>query len=60
MLIVWRGQSIVSDAARVPGSGEGEDGESSQDRYWDPRSRTSFRFDHLSLVRLSALATALS
>ena len=58
MLIVWRGQSIVSDAARIPGSGEGEDGESSQDRYWDPRSRTSFRFDHLSLVRLPAPVTA--
>ncbi|KAI8978836.1 F-actin capping protein alpha subunit [Trametes punicea] len=42
-------QSIVSDAARIPsGSADTED-EQSQDRYWDPRSRTSFRFDHLSL-----------
>ncbi|PIL22881.1 hypothetical protein GSI_15577 [Ganoderma sinense ZZ0214-1] len=44
-------QSIVSEAARVEssGDGEGEDEAASQDRYWDPRSRTSFRFDHLSL-----------
>ncbi|KDQ62571.1 hypothetical protein JAAARDRAFT_464473 [Jaapia argillacea MUCL 33604] len=35
-------QSIVSDAAQL----EGEEGE---ERFWDPRSRTSFRFDHLSL-----------
>ncbi|KAI1794825.1 F-actin-capping protein subunit alpha [Ganoderma leucocontextum] len=42
-------QSIVSEAAKVLGSGEVEDEEASQDRYWDPRSRTSFRFDHLSL-----------
>ncbi|KAH9911499.1 F-actin-capping protein subunit alpha [Fomitopsis serialis] len=41
-------QSIVSEAARVSnlnGEGEGEQ----LDRFWDPRSRTSFRFDHLSL-----------
>ncbi|KAI0700035.1 F-actin-capping protein subunit alpha [Cerioporus squamosus] len=42
-------QSIVSDAARIPSSSEEADGEASLDRYWDPRSRTSFRFDHLSL-----------
>ncbi|KAI0669191.1 F-actin capping protein alpha subunit [Trametes maxima] len=42
-------QSIVSDAARIPSSSESEDDEQSQDRFWDPRSRTSFRFDHLSL-----------
>ena len=37
----------------MPSSGEDEsqDEDASQDRYWDPRSRTSFRFDHLSLVR---------
>ncbi len=28
------------------------------DRYWDPRSRTSFRFDHLSLVRPPLTASA--
>ncbi|OJT08057.1 F-actin-capping protein subunit alpha [Trametes pubescens] len=42
-------QSIVSDAARVPSGSSDEDDEQSQDRYWDPRSRTSFRFDHLTL-----------
>ncbi|KAI0916785.1 hypothetical protein AcW1_007855 [Taiwanofungus camphoratus] len=42
-------QSIVSDAAKtIKLKGEGEEGEES-DRFWDPRSRTSFRFDHLSL-----------
>ena len=25
--------------------------EEETDRFWDPRSRTSFRFDHLTLVR---------
>src|ERR1700722_6513755 len=38
-------QSIVSEAARLPTS-EGE-----QERFLDPRSMTSFEFDHLSLVR---------
>ncbi|KAI0357385.1 F-actin capping protein alpha subunit [Trametes cingulata] len=42
-------QSIVSEAARIPSGNGEEDEEQSQDRYWDPRSRTSFRFDHLSL-----------
>ncbi|OSD07566.1 F-actin capping protein alpha subunit [Trametes coccinea BRFM310] len=42
-------QSIVSEAARIPSGSADEDDEQSQDRYWDPRSRTSFRFDHLSL-----------
>ncbi|KAI0647727.1 F-actin capping protein alpha subunit [Trametes meyenii] len=42
-------QSIVSEAARIPSSSSSEDDEQSQDRFWDPRSRTSFRFDHLSL-----------
>ncbi|KZT09326.1 F-actin capping protein, alpha subunit [Laetiporus sulphureus 93-53] len=45
-------QSIISEAARVSRlSAEGEDeGEDEEiDRFWDPRSRTSFRFDHLSL-----------
>lgn len=41
------GQCIVSEAARV---GAGEEGEERGDRFWDPRSRTSFRFDHLALV----------
>ncbi|PCH39763.1 F-actin capping protein alpha subunit [Wolfiporia cocos MD-104 SS10] len=42
-------QSIISEAARISKpSTEGEETEES-DRFWDPRSRTSFRFDHLSL-----------
>ncbi|KIP04661.1 hypothetical protein PHLGIDRAFT_129345 [Phlebiopsis gigantea 11061_1 CR5-6] len=39
-------QCIVSEAARVEGS---EESEEPRDRFWDPRSRTSFRFDHLAL-----------
>ncbi|KAI0755283.1 F-actin-capping protein subunit alpha [Daedaleopsis nitida] len=42
-------QSIVSEAARIASSSGDADEEGAQDRYWDPRSRTSFRFDHLSL-----------
>ncbi|EPS98463.1 F-actin capping protein alpha subunit [Fomitopsis schrenkii] len=43
-------QSIISEAARVSNlSGEREEDEQQVDRFWDPRSRTSFRFDHLSL-----------
>ncbi|KAH9851563.1 F-actin capping protein alpha subunit [Lenzites betulinus] len=42
-------QSIISDAARIPSTTTDGDDEHSQDRYWDPRSRTSFRFDHLTL-----------
>ncbi|KAH9926086.1 F-actin-capping protein subunit alpha [Amylocystis lapponica] len=41
-------QSIVSEYAKVPRSSEQEAG-GDTDRFWDPRSRTSFRFDHLSL-----------
>ncbi|GJE88359.1 F-actin-capping protein subunit alpha [Phanerochaete sordida] len=41
-------QCIVSEAARVQAQGEEED-EERRDRFWDPRSRTSFRFDHLAL-----------
>lgn len=40
-------QCIVSEAARVS-KGDEED-EERRDRFWDPRSRTSFRFDHLAL-----------
>ncbi|KAI0632469.1 F-actin capping protein alpha subunit [Trametes polyzona] len=42
-------QSIVSEAAKVQSGNADEEDEQSQDRYWDPRSRTSFRFDHLTL-----------
>ena len=34
-------QSIISDAAKI----EGE-----EERYLDPRSKTTFLFDHISLV----------
>lgn len=46
-------QSIISAAARVVKADQ-EEGENI-DRFWDPRSRTSFRFDHLSLVRTRRL-----
>ncbi|THH28822.1 hypothetical protein EUX98_g5372 [Antrodiella citrinella] len=43
-------QCIVSEAARLRHSDTEEEGENEiADRFWDPRSRTSFRFDHLSL-----------
>ena len=34
--------------------------EEETDRFWDPRSRTSFRFDHLTLVRGTSSAFKLS
>ncbi|EEB94770.1 hypothetical protein MPER_06362 [Moniliophthora perniciosa FA553] len=37
-------QSVISEAARIPGS---EDGES--ERWLDPRSKTTFAFNHLTL-----------
>ncbi|TCD70565.1 F-actin-capping protein subunit alpha [Steccherinum ochraceum] len=42
-------QCIVSEAARLKPTEEVEGEEEEGDRFWDPRSRTSFRFDHLSL-----------
>jgi len=39
-------QSIISEAARVPAS---EEGEGERERFLDPRSGTTFLFDHLSL-----------
>lgn len=38
--------SIISEAARL-GASEGEEAE--EDRFLDPRSKTSFKFDHLTL-----------
>ncbi|KDQ22681.1 hypothetical protein PLEOSDRAFT_1095043 [Pleurotus ostreatus PC15] len=40
-------QSIVSTAARAPPSES--DSEASKDRFLDPRSKTSFAFDHITL-----------
>lgn len=45
-------KTIISEAARSPPQ---EEGEEDGDRFWDPRSRTSFRFDHITLVRVLAL-----
>ncbi|ESK83084.1 capping protein (actin filament) muscle z- alpha 2 [Moniliophthora roreri MCA 2997] len=36
-------QSVISEAARIPGSEDGEE------RWLDPRSRTTFAFNHLTL-----------
>jgi hypothetical protein len=52
-------QTIVSDAAYVPSSSqekeeqeqEGEEEPEVLDRFLDPRSKTTFAFDHTSLVR---------
>lgn len=38
-------QSIISEAARVPLEGDEEE------RWLDPRSKTTFSFNHLTLVR---------
>ena len=40
----------MSEAARVPPGGEDDEADG-EERFWDPRSRTSFTFDHLTLVR---------
>jgi hypothetical protein len=38
-------QSIISEASRLPATDGGPD------RFLDPRSKTSFSFDHFNLVR---------
>ncbi|CCL98413.1 uncharacterized protein FIBRA_00410 [Fibroporia radiculosa] len=42
-------QSIISDSAKVTNLSGAGDTDEVLDRFWDPRSRTSFRFDHISL-----------
>ena len=41
-------QSIISKIALLSNSSDGED---TSERFLDPRSNTTFKFDHLSLVR---------
>lgn len=41
-------QSIISKIALIGSSSDGED---TSERFLDPRSNTTFKFDHLSLVR---------